>query len=48
MLNLISGVYKPDDGQILFEGEDITRKPPYAICSRGITKTSQTVQSFLK
>jgi len=46
MLNLISGVYKPDDGQILFEGEDITRKPPYAICSRGITKTSQTVQSF--
>ena len=46
MLNLISGVYKPDDGQILFKGEDIARKPPYAICARGITKTSQTVQSF--
>jgi len=46
LLNLISGVYKPDSGKILFMGEDISKLPPYAICSRGITKTSQTVQSF--
>jgi len=46
LLNLISGVYKPDSGKILFQNEDITRLPPYTICSRGITKTSQTVQSF--
>jgi len=46
MLNLISGVYKPDDGQIFFRGENIAGKPSYAICARGITKTSQTVQSF--
>jgi branched-chain amino acid transport system ATP-binding protein len=46
LLNVISGVYRPDSGKILFLDEDISRLPPYAICSRGITKTSQTVQSF--
>jgi branched-chain amino acid transport system ATP-binding protein len=46
LLNLISGVYRPDSGKILFNGEDISKLPPYAICGRGITKTSQTVQSF--
>jgi branched-chain amino acid transport system ATP-binding protein len=46
LLNLISGVYKPDSGKILFLNEEISKLPSYAICSRGITKTSQTVQSF--
>ena len=46
LLNLISGVYKPDSGKILFLNENISKLPPYTICSRGITKTSQTVQSF--
>jgi branched-chain amino acid transport system ATP-binding protein len=46
LLNLISGVYKPDSGKILFNEEDISKMPPYAVCARGITKTSQTVQSF--
>jgi branched-chain amino acid transport system ATP-binding protein len=46
LLNLISGVYKPDSGKILFLNQNISKLPPYTICSRGITKTSQTVQSF--
>jgi branched-chain amino acid transport system ATP-binding protein len=46
LLNLISGVYKPDSGKIFFLNEDISKLPPYTICSKGITKTSQTVQSF--
>jgi len=46
LLNLISGVYKPDSGKILFMNEEISKLPPYAVCSRGVTKTSQTVQSF--
>ena len=46
LLNLISGVYKPDSGKITFLDKDISRLPPYRICSKGITKTSQTVQSF--
>ena len=46
LLNVISGVYKPDSGKIFFMNEDISHFPPYRICSRGVTKTSQTVQSF--
>lgn len=46
LLNLISGVYKPDSGQIMFMDEDISKLAPHAICSKGITKTAQTVQSF--
>jgi branched-chain amino acid transport system ATP-binding protein len=46
LLNLISGVYNPDSGQIVFLDEDITKLPPFKICAKGITKTSQTVQSF--
>ena len=46
LLNLISGVYKPDSGKILFNDEEISKKAPYAICARGLVKTSQTVQSF--
>jgi len=46
LLNLISGVYKPDSGKILFMNEDISKLPPFKVCSKGVTKTSQTVQSF--
>ncbi len=46
LLNIISGVYKPDSGKVLFMNEDISKLPPYLICSKGITKTSQSVQSF--
>jgi len=46
LLNIISGVYKPDTGIIKFQNEDISKLPPHQICARGITKTSQTVQSF--
>ena len=46
LLNLISGVYKPDSGNIIFLDEKISKLPPHVICSKGITKTSQTVQSF--
>lgn len=46
LLNLISGVYKADSGQILFNSQDIAKLPPHKICAMGITKTAQTVQSF--
>jgi branched-chain amino acid transport system ATP-binding protein len=46
LLNVISGVYKSDAGKILFMDQDISRLPPYTICAKGITKTSQVVQSF--
>ena len=46
LLNVISGVYKPDTGKVMFMNKEISKLPPYAVCARGISKTSQTVQSF--
>jgi len=46
LLNIISGVYKPDLGKVLFMNENISKLSPHVICSKGITKTSQIVQSF--
>ncbi len=46
LLNLISGVYRPDSGKILFMDEEISKFPSFKICAKGITKTSQIVQSF--
>jgi branched-chain amino acid transport system ATP-binding protein len=46
LLNVISGVYRPDSGKVIFADKEISRLPQYTICSLGITKTSQTVQSF--
>ncbi len=46
LLNLISGVYKPDSGSITFDGNDITKMPPFKVCKLGITKTFQLIHSF--
>jgi len=46
LLNVISGIYKPDSGKVVFLNEDISKLRPHQICSKGITKTSQIVQSF--
>ncbi|MET3415063.1 ABC transporter ATP-binding protein [Methylobacterium sp. 1030] len=46
LFNLISGVYRPSKGRILFEGADITRLPPAERCRRGIARTFQVPRSF--
>ena len=46
--NLITGVYTPDGGRILFMGEDITRLPPHERCRRGIARTFQVTSIFPK
>ena len=46
LFNLISGVYPPDEGDIYFDNEKITRRKPYDCCRRGIGKTFQIVQTF--
>jgi branched-chain amino acid transport system ATP-binding protein len=48
LLNVISGIYKPSSGIVEYLDEDISKLPPHQICARGITKTSQTVQSFIE
>lgn len=44
--NMISGVYKPSDGQIFFKGQDITHWRPDQICKLGLTRTFQVVKPF--
>jgi len=34
--NMLTGVYKPTGGLIVFDGHDVTGKPPHAITERGI------------
>jgi branched-chain amino acid transport system ATP-binding protein len=46
LFNLISGVYRPDAGQIHFDNTDITRLPQHRVIRLGIGRTFQIVQSF--
>jgi branched-chain amino acid transport system ATP-binding protein len=44
--NMLTGVYTPTSGQIVFLGEDVTGKPPHAITERGIGRTFQNIRLF--
>jgi ABC-type branched-subunit amino acid transport system ATPase component len=44
--NMITGVYKPTSGKVVFDGEDITGKPPHAVTERGIGRTFQNIRLF--
>jgi branched-chain amino acid transport system ATP-binding protein len=44
--NLISGVYKPTSGKILFQGQSTEGRAPYEIANKGIGRTFQIVKPF--
>jgi branched-chain amino acid transport system ATP-binding protein len=44
--NMLTGVYRPTAGRIVFDGEDVTGKPPHAITERGIGRTFQNIRLF--
>ncbi len=44
--NLISRLYDPTEGRMLFEGRDITRAPPHGIAALGIARTFQNIELF--
>lgn len=46
VFNLVTGVYKPDAGQITFTGEDIGGFPPHVIVSKGVARTFQNIRLF--
>jgi branched-chain amino acid transport system ATP-binding protein len=48
IFNLISGHLLPDQGQILFKGQEITAWPPHRIAGLGITRTFQDLRLFQK
>src|SRR5437764_7013730 len=47
LFNLITGVYRPDEGDIRFEGESVVGLEPHRITARGIARTFQTLRLFL-
>ncbi|MCK4786984.1 MAG: ABC transporter ATP-binding protein [Desulfobacteraceae bacterium] len=46
LMNCISGFYKPQQGEIVFEGKQITRMPPYKIAKLGISRTFQNIELY--
>jgi branched-chain amino acid transport system ATP-binding protein len=46
IFNLISRIYEPTDGRLVFRDEDITRVPPHEIARRGIARTFQNIELF--
>jgi branched-chain amino acid transport system ATP-binding protein len=47
LFNLVTGVYRPDAGEILFEGKSLLGLEPHQITGRGIARTFQTLRLFL-
>ena len=46
MLNVISGFYRPNRGQIIFEGKDRTHLPAHAVAELGFARTFQNIALF--
>jgi len=44
--NVISGLFQPDEGTILFDGDDLAHHQPSEITRRGIARTFQNVRLF--
>lgn len=46
IFNCISGIYHPDDGEILFEGKNVVGKKPHEVARLGIGRTFQNLELF--
>jgi len=46
LFNLLTGLYKPDAGKVLFEGQDISRWPIHKIVHLGIARSFQVLNIF--
>ena len=44
LFNLITGFYRPDEGNFYFKGVNITNLQPFQICQKGIGRTFQIVR----
>ncbi len=47
VFNLVTGIFRPDSGEIVFEGREVSGLAPHAITNRGIARTFQTLRLFL-
>jgi ABC-type branched-subunit amino acid transport system ATPase component len=47
LFNLITGIYRPEAGDILLEGKSLVGLQPHQISHRGVSRTFQTLRLFL-
>jgi branched-chain amino acid transport system ATP-binding protein len=47
LFNLLSGFLRPDEGHLLFHGQDITSRAPESVARRGIVRSFQITSIFL-
>jgi branched-chain amino acid transport system ATP-binding protein len=48
LFNMISGVYVPQQGRIVLDGEDVTSLAPEELARRGMSRTFQNLQVFFR
>jgi branched-chain amino acid transport system ATP-binding protein len=46
VFNMLTGVYAPTEGNIVFNGQEITGRKPYEIAALGIARTFQNIRLF--
>jgi branched-chain amino acid transport system ATP-binding protein len=46
IFNLVSRIYEPSGGRLVFEDSDITKVPPHRIAALGIARTFQNIELF--
>jgi branched-chain amino acid transport system ATP-binding protein len=44
--NMLTGLYEPTSGSIVFDGHDVTDRPPHAITKLGVGRTFQNIRLF--
>ena len=48
VFNMLTGVYKPTEGDIILDGKNVTGKSPEKICRAGVARTFQNIRLFDK
>ncbi|MGI9413430.1 MAG: ATP-binding cassette domain-containing protein, partial [Hyphomicrobiales bacterium] len=48
LFNVISGLYTPDEGRVLLDGEDVTGLAPDRIAAHGLARTFQTPRIYMR
>lgn len=46
ILNMINGLYRPEEGRIIFNGQSIVGRSPHVIARLGIARTFQNIRVF--
>jgi branched-chain amino acid transport system ATP-binding protein len=46
LFNVVTGVYSPDSGSVVFDNQDISGWRPGAIAARGVARTFQNIRLF--